>query len=78
MQYAIDGSSVIAKLGDTAVLAVIQATLEEPRSQRCVPTVLACLEDAGVRRMPGIEPSDVSDIYSARLAGTDVISCLLS
>ena len=33
-QFALDGSSVVAKLGDTAVLAVIQGVLEEPRSQR--------------------------------------------
>ena len=32
--------------------------------------------DAGVRRMRETYPSDGSAIYSARLAGTDVISCL--
>ena len=34
LQYALDGSSVVAKLGDTTVLAVVQATLEAPRSER--------------------------------------------
>ena len=33
--------------------------------------------DAGVRTMREIDPSDGSDIQSARLAGTDGISCLV-
>ena len=32
---------------------------------------------AGVRTMQGIDPSDGSDIWPARLAGTDVNSCLV-
>ena len=38
---------------------------------------LAQFIDAGVRRMREIDPSDGSDIESARLAGTDVITCLV-
>lgn len=41
VQFALDGSSVVAKLGDTAVLAVIHGTLEEPRSQRYASTSLS-------------------------------------
>ena len=33
--------------------------------------------EAGVRRMRETDPSDGSDVYLARLAGTDVISCLV-
>ena len=33
--------------------------------------------DAGVRRVREFDPSDGSDILSANLAGTDVISCLV-
>ena len=32
--------------------------------------------EAGVRAMQGIDPSDYSDIESARLAGTNVTACL--